>query len=163
MHLNPPHEGPPDTNSDAGNSIPDFDDRGFLPPGIHPADWSEVFDRFGWNEHRQHLLIGLQRACEILWLVGMDTLYLNGSFVSIKDEPNDYDACWDMEAEGLDFSFLPQCMHPEQLHPPEQKRQFGGEFHSMRYMEIYQSFGSDPKPKGIVAVNLETVLHDHQD
>jgi hypothetical protein len=28
--------------------IPDFDQDGYLPPGVHPATIDEIAERFGW-------------------------------------------------------------------------------------------------------------------
>jgi hypothetical protein len=34
--------------------IPDFDQDGYLPPGVHPATIDEIAERFGWqSEPRQ--------------------------------------------------------------------------------------------------------------
>ena len=36
-------------------------------------------------------------------------MYIDGSFVTVKREPGDYDACWDIDgvnAEALDLVFL---------------------------------------------------------
>ena len=162
LYLKSPGDASHDEEATSGD-IPGFDERGSLPEGIHDADWPEVVAQFGWNEHRLRLMDGLLEACRILRLAGVDTLYLNGSFVADKDEPADYDACWDMDADNVDFSLLPSYMLPGRLHPPMQKARFRGEFYSLQYLNKYQYAGSDPKPKGVVALNLATVPHDHQD
>lgn len=38
--------------------IPDFDESGNLPPGIHEATWEEVVERYGGNTLRKRLLQG---------------------------------------------------------------------------------------------------------
>jgi hypothetical protein len=80
--------------------IPPFDSSGALPPGIHDGDWREVVDRFGYNTQRQWLLQGLRRALLVLHAAGCTTVYLDGSFVTSKDAPRDYDLCW--SAAGVD-------------------------------------------------------------
>ena len=162
LYLKPPSDTSPDEESTSGN-IPDFDERGYLPEGIHHADWPEVEERFGWNEHRRILMKGLLNACSLLWGAGVDTLYLNGSFVTDVEIPNDYDACWDMRSDSVNFACLPEHMRIGTLRPPEQIRQFKGEFHGMGFLDLYQRAGSDLTPKGVVALNLETVPHDYQD
>lgn len=112
---------------------------------------------------RRDLLTGLQDACRYLKQAGVDILFLNGSFVSNIPVPGDYDACWDMGAQGLALACLPGCLHPDSLSPPEQKDRFQGEFYSLRYLRLYQTSGSDPHPKGVVALVLSTVNHDHQE
>ena len=40
-------------------------------------------------------MAGLRAALESLKSAGCRTVYLNGSFVTSKEAPNDFDACWD--------------------------------------------------------------------
>ena len=84
--------------------IPEFEAGGLLPPGVHWATWEEVIDRFGTNPWRQHLLTGLRAALENMRVAGCRTVYLDGSFVTSKAVPNDYDACW--EEAGVDPDVL---------------------------------------------------------
>ncbi len=82
--------------------LPPFDpDTGRLPVGVHEATWDEVVDRFGWNPRRRQLLDGFADAVDALTEVGCRRVWLNGSFVTAKEEPADFDACWD--SEGVDF------------------------------------------------------------
>lgn len=76
--------------------IPDFEETGLLPAGIHWATWKEVGTRFGTNSQRKKLLGGLKRAADALKVAGCTTIYLDGSFVTAKPLPSDYDACWEM-------------------------------------------------------------------
>jgi len=76
--------------------VPPFEPTGVLPPGVHSADWSEVVGRFGHNTHRQWLLQGLRRALDALKAAGCTAVYLDGSFVTSKAIPGDYDLCWSM-------------------------------------------------------------------
>ncbi|RUT08231.1 hypothetical protein DSM106972_013990 [Dulcicalothrix desertica PCC 7102] len=84
--------------------IPDFDENGNLPPGVHFCEWDEFVDRFGYNDGRALLITGLQMAMEQLQAAGCRTIYLNGSFVTIKPDPVDFDACYDRET--VDFNYL---------------------------------------------------------
>ena len=63
-----------------------------LPAGEHAASWDEVVERFGWTERRRRLLDGLAEAIELLAEAGCRKIWLNGSFVTAKDEPGDFDA-----------------------------------------------------------------------
>ena len=74
--------------------IPDLTPDGVLPQGVHPASWAEVVDKFGWNARRRSLLLGLSDALAALGLAGCARLWLDGSFVTSKELPEDYDACW---------------------------------------------------------------------
>ena len=49
-------------------------------------------------------MTGLRAALENLKDAGCHTAYLNGSFVTSKELPNDYDACW--EEPGVDPAAL---------------------------------------------------------
>ena len=49
-------------------------------------------------------LAGLRAALENLRDAGCQTAYTNGSFVTDKEHPNDYDACW--EEGGVDPNLL---------------------------------------------------------
>jgi len=85
--------------------IPPFRRNGTLPPGIHWTTWEEFIQRFGANAHRQGLLAGLKAALENLRQAGCQQVYIDGSFVTEKTEPRDFDACWSkvgVEPEKLD-------------------------------------------------------------
>lgn len=84
--------------------IPDWTDRGLLPPGEHVASWQEVRERFGWNSRRESLLLGLHDFLAMLARAGCTQMWLDGSFVTDKDLPGDYDACW--RPQGVDPSVL---------------------------------------------------------
>jgi hypothetical protein len=111
-------------------SIPPFDPAtGLLPLGEHVADWSEVRERFGWNLRRRRLLDGLQEGLAALGTAGCTRVWLNGSFVTAKEEPGDFDAVW--SPVGVSRATLTEIA-PEVLdlsdHRAAQKRRFGGEF-----------------------------------
>lgn len=85
--------------------IPGFEPAsGNLPPGIHEATWDEFSRRFGSNGHRRALLAGLKAALMALRSAGCRRLYIGGSFVTAKELPADFDACW--EAGDVDPSLL---------------------------------------------------------
>lgn len=81
-------------------------DSGRLPPGEPIASWGDAVERFGWTERR--LLDGLAEAIELLATAGCRKVWLNGSFVTAKDEPGDFDACWD--TDGVDLDVLDQVL-----------------------------------------------------
>jgi len=53
--------------------IPDFDERGNLPPGIHRATWAEIVSRYATSTHRRELLDGLLDALRSLKSAGCTT------------------------------------------------------------------------------------------
>ena len=75
--------------------IPDFDRNGNLPPGIYFCNWNEFKERFGYNIRRQTLIRGIEEVLTQLKNAGCRTAYLNGSLVTIKSKPKDFDLCWD--------------------------------------------------------------------
>jgi hypothetical protein len=92
--------------------LPPFDpETGRLPEGEHVAEWAEVVDRFGWSPRRRQLLDGLADAIELLMAAGCWRLWLNGSFVTAKEEPADFDGCWDTTGVDIDAldPVLPTC------------------------------------------------------
>ena len=76
--------------------IPPFDPpTGYLPVGIHDATWGELVARYGINPYRARLLDGLLAALRNLRGAGCLTALIDGSFVTAKRFPGDYDGAWD--------------------------------------------------------------------
>jgi hypothetical protein len=86
------------------SEIPEFDEYGNLPPGVHFCEWDEFVERFGTTAKRLNLISGLELAMAQLKVAGCRTIYIDGSFVTIESEPNDFDACYDRET--VDFEYL---------------------------------------------------------
>ena len=74
---------------------PRFDARGHQPPGIPPFGRSEFKAAFGYNDRRRAPVAGMRMAPLSLKRAGRPTAYIDGSFVSQKPDPGDYDGCWD--------------------------------------------------------------------
>ena len=138
--------------------LPDFDDEGLLPVGIHPATWEEVYTRFGKNDHRKRLLSGLKLALESLRSAGCKAVYLDGSFVTNKENPNDYDICWD--TTGVDEQKLDPVLLESSFPRNKQKMKFGGEFLANNPWDTWPTFFQQVKNpitkerKGIVKIGL---------
>jgi hypothetical protein len=75
--------------------LPPFDTEGCLPPGEHEVTWEEFTERFGWNDRRRGLIQGLAEAIEILRRAECPRLWVDGSFVTSKEIPGDFDVCYD--------------------------------------------------------------------
>lgn len=72
--------------------IPFFEDTGYLPPGIHPANMAEIEARFGLaSELRRTQMQSLHWMMELATRAGVQRIILNGSFVTDILEPNDAD------------------------------------------------------------------------
>jgi len=72
--------------------IPDFNEHGYLPPGIHRASMQEIEARFGrQSEVRRVQMESLRWLIDLAKEAGVERLILNGSFVAEALEPNDVD------------------------------------------------------------------------
>lgn len=106
--------------------LPPFDSAtGRLPPGEHEATWDEVVDRFGWNRRRRQLLDGLAEALALLAAAGCSRVWINGSFVTAREEPGDFDVVW--ELAGVDLQELDPIFFEFSDGRRAQKQRFGGE------------------------------------
>lgn len=143
--------------------IPSFTVDGQLPAGIHVCTWEEFVARFGITSHRLTLIAGLKVAMHQLCNSGCSTIYVDGSFVTQKPVPGDFDACWD--ANGVDLERL-QAVAPALLQfdakRAAQKAAYGGEFFpagwpadqtGTLFLDFFQK-DREGNPKGIIAIDL---------
>jgi hypothetical protein len=142
--------------------IPDFDPNGNLPAGVHKATCKEFCRRFGHFEHRKKLLDGLAAALKALAAAGCRTVYINGSFVTRKLKPGDYDLCWSIDGvipERLDpvlLDFGPagrlamKAKYSGDLFPAEVPEGASGK----AFLDFFQTDQRTGDPKGIVSVDL---------
>jgi uncharacterized protein DUF6932 len=138
--------------------LPDFDATGKLPPGVHAAPWAEVSQRFGGSPRRQQLLIGLREGLVALHTANCRVAYLDGSFVTSKDRPGDFDVCYDVG--GMDYDRMDPVLLTFANGRAAQKLRFGGEFFpshwpasgTQPFLEFFQIDKESGLPKGIVAV-----------
>ena len=81
--------------------LPDFNEFGDLPEGIHPASLSNVVARFGSQTvQRKAVTTRLQRIYQLAAATGqLDRIIGFGSYVSDVDEPNDIDVILVMQTE----------------------------------------------------------------
>ena len=77
----------------------EFNEYGILNPGIHKMTWEEFCDFFTspsiYSERRVELLKGLKQVVDILRKIENIRIYIDGSFVTNKLDPGDWDACFD--------------------------------------------------------------------
>ena len=72
--------------------IPDFDEHGYLPAGVHLALLDEIEARFGrQSEVRRVQMESLRWLVKLAQQAGVERLIVNGSFVTERLEPNDVD------------------------------------------------------------------------
>jgi hypothetical protein len=141
--------------------IPPFDSSGKLPPGIHWTSWAEVVVRFGTTRRRRRLLEGLRRAMDDLTAAGCSTIYIDGSFVTSRAEPGDFDACWD--ATGVNLERMEVELIAYAGDREDQRAGYGGELfpaggladpYGTTFLDLFQTDKHTRRPKGIVAVRL---------
>jgi hypothetical protein len=81
--------------------IPDFDEQGYLPAGVHLASLDEIEARFGrQSEVRRVQMESLRWLVQLAKKAGVRRLVVNGSFVTERLEPNDVDCAL---LTGLDY------------------------------------------------------------
>ena len=95
---------------------------------------------FATNTWRRELFGGLVHASTKLKLAGCPRIYLDGSYVTGKPRPNDFDACWD--PTGIDPAMLDPVFLDFANGRAAQKAAFKGEFFpsSMTCVDVGQSF-----------------------
>jgi len=141
--------------------VPSFDERGNLPPGIHSATWDEIVKRYATTERRAELLDGLHEPIASLRRAGCARVYLDGSFVSEKELPGDFDACWEMS--GVDAGLLDPVLLDFSDRRAAQKTRYGGELFPAQaaaeptgtvFLDYFQRDRHTGDPKGIIALDL---------
>jgi len=125
------------------------------------ANWREVEARFGGSPRRVLLLAGLREALADLRDAGCRTAYVDGSFVTAKKEPGDFDACW--TADGVRADALDPVLLDFSEGRRAQKERFGGELFpadiaaepaGTRFLDYFQRDRETGDLKGIVRIDL---------
>lgn len=82
-------------------ALPEFDENGDLPPGVHPASFAEILDRFGHGSiQRSAVSDRLNRVYQHAIATGkLARFVVFGSYVTAKAEPNDVDIVMIMKDE----------------------------------------------------------------
>ncbi len=131
-----------------------------LPPGVHEAALDELEALFATNAHRRRLLEGLSRGCEALRFAGCKAVYLDGSYVTGKPHPGDFDACWD--PQDVDLAKLDPVLLDFADARRAQKQKYFGEFFpsivladgTHTFVEFFQIEKDTGLQKGIIAIRL---------
>lgn len=134
-----------------------------LPEGLHSADFSEVAAGLAINPWRRTLFDGLLDASRNLRQAGCQRLYLDGSFVTGKPHPRDYDVCWD--PSGVDPTLLDPVFLNFENRRAAQKSKYKGEFFPSGwpadrtgtiFIDFFQIERFSGRKKGIVLIELPT-------
>lgn len=142
--------------------IPPFVNKN-LPPGVHLTTWEEFKARYGINYTRNIQLDGLERAIEKFKEAGSTKIFIDGSFVTEKKNPGDYDALYDLDeidADIIDERLVDASPSGRKV----QKRYYQGEFFPMyanatspvgsKYIDFFQKDKKTKQPKGIIRIDL---------
>ena len=141
--------------------IPEWSANGDLPPGVHFATWRELRDRLTFNSRRRRMLAGFRKACEELRKAGCRLVYLDGSFVTRKERPGDFDACWNVQ--NVDDAKLDPAFWDFSRGRTAQKQRFLGELFPAQlpegatgkaFVDFFQVNRMSGEPKGILAIRL---------
>jgi hypothetical protein len=128
---------------------------------VHDATWDELVARYGTTAHRRVLLAGLKVALDALRAAGCRRAYVDGSFVTAKEAPADFDGCW--EVDGVDLARLDPVLLTFANRREAQKRAYGGELFpadrvadaaGTNLLGFFQRDQRTGQPKGIVAIDL---------
>ena len=131
-----------------------------LPPGIHPATLSQVETAFAINEPRRELFAGFISGVKSLISAGCGAVFLDGSYVTAKPIPGDYDACWN--PAGVDPAKLDPVFKDFSNQRQAQKAKFRGEYFpstmfnipAQPFLDFFQIERFTGGRKGIVSIDL---------
>ena len=92
---------------------------------------------------------------------GCKRVYINGSFVTTKEHPADFDACW--EIDGVDFDRIDETLLSFDAGLRAQKQKYRGELFPADAAAdplgtLFRAFfqhDRDGNPKGIIVIDLE--------
>ena len=144
-------------------SIPKLRANGELPKGEHLASLDEVEVVYGSsNERRKMLMQGLRNASNNLEASGVKTIWINGSFITGKKEPNDIDGCWEYH-NLIDIKILDPIFLCSRI---EMKKKYGLDFFIANIIEAVSGLpfpqffqkNRDGDPRSIIIVKLGELL-----
>ena len=132
-----------------------------LPPGEHLATLQEVKQTLAFNPHRLNLFNGLVNAANLLARSGCKYLYLDGSYVTEKDMPGDFDACWSIEQ--VDFNIGDPIFLDLSNGKKKKKARFGGELFpncterasGKLFKDFFKNEKHTNQEKGIIVIDLQ--------
>ncbi len=124
----------------------------------------EVTANLAWTAARRRLLEGLNRALQNLAAAGVRRVWIDGSFVTDRDEPEDVDGCWEASEWILEDVLDPVFWDDR---PPRQamKQKYGVDFlialpgagPKPSLQEFFMT-DRDGRPKGLLLLELEREL-----
>ena len=147
--------------------IPNFEATGLLPIGIHETSWEELYDRYSYTPGRKILIEGLYRVLVELKNAGCKKVFVDGSFITNKMVPGDFDGCWDPAGVNPDF-LDPVLLDFSNKRRAMKVKYFGEMFISVgiadrkgnTFLEFFQIDKDTGNDKGILFIDLEKFNYD---
>lgn len=152
--------------------IPEFNSLGLLPEGIHTTTWQHFCTRYGTGPKRKALLENIKEVILILKQVECQYFYIDGSFVTNKRRPDDFDACWD--PTGVNKKLFGEIA-PELKNYPRPfsklvdcKQKYKGDVYiatltfnespNISCLQFFQVDKQTKEKKGIIKLDLQTIM-----
>jgi hypothetical protein len=139
-----------------------FNNKGLLKPGVYKLNIAEVQKFFGsLNSKRVELFNGLFKALKNMKNSGIKNVYIDGSFITTKEQPNDIDGCWDYE-NNIDLNILDSVFLDFKNSRKNMKLKYGVDFFiantielgsGMPFVKFFQST-REGEQKGIILIEL---------
>lgn len=134
---------------------------GVLPPGVHWATLEEIAARFAPTPHRAWLFEGVMQIALALRRANCSRMYLDGSFVTEKIHPSDFDGCWD--PTGVSAGLLDPVLLDFKNGRAAQKKKYRGEMFissglnggTETFLDFFQREKLTGALKGIIGVDLQ--------
>lgn len=148
-------------------SIPDLNEHGLLPVGVHVCTMEELRQRFGrftTSDHRVHLFEKLEELIQNAKATGLvREIYVDGSFVTDKEKPNDIDLILVFdERVPIDPSSEMLPADYNALSTKRLRRRYNFDVKVVyedtdafkRFMELFQTVKNSELRKGILRIEL---------
>ncbi|MDA0836409.1 MAG: hypothetical protein O3B01_04595 [Planctomycetota bacterium] len=134
--------------------LPQFNENGYLPPGLHRCTFEELSERFGSGSPEREVEIKeLEEFVAEMTHLGEVRMIVNGSFVTASESPNDVDIVL-LPMEDA-FNFLRARTLIEDRQWPFLQIMIAADFEDLDQW-VSTDFGTDRdlKPKGVVELIL---------
>jgi len=135
---------------------------GYLQPGVHALEWDQFCALFFFNEWRRRLGAGLYRALNNLRCAGCPAAIVDGSFVTAKPDPGDYDLAFD--PTGVNAALVDPVLRRHDDGRRAMKAKYLGDIvpwgwkacavTGLIYRDFFQRDRSG-NPKGVILLQLE--------
>jgi hypothetical protein len=132
---------------------------------VYHVTLEDIEKRFTWNAKRLSLFRSLKRALANLAVAGVRRVWIDGSFVTTKQEPKDIDGCWEYDPAVVDARKIDPVLAGSRYGQRAMKRKYGIDFfiagirlvdrvaHELPVEEFFQRIDGGDR-KGILVVEI---------